>query len=320
MKMQELNSMTPLDVVKSIENRFYNLSYSEKALTALQEAVDDYDESIAAINILLTGDTGVGKTTIVKEFVRRNPPHWEKSDLGDIKISPVKFVTLGRNAAPRDTLARIAKSLGIAQYNTLSEKKLIPEIIDKIISHKVRNFVVDESHHLNQNRLDTKDDSRHIFKDISNHHPVGWTLVGMPGAEDAVKDELQLDSRFSNHIHIPHYDLVSKDNIQEFKRLLNSIDENSPFRNSGFSNPDYFVRLFIASRGILRTLLRIIAYAGKYARMRNSPTIEIQDFALSFNCHAGPSTKNMKNPFEQSFNTLVNSTVWQNTGLAKNGT
>ena len=308
---------TPREVLGHIRSQVFELSRTTNVVEAMQEILDDFDEIQPPGAIVLTAPSGAGKTTACKQLLYSNPEYWETVDGQQKLVRPVVFVTVPRSAKPRDTAARVARSLGIAGYRKMTEKTLTDAIIDAIEAQQVKVIIIDEAHHMNINRVNTADDVRHLFKDISNNVPICYIFAGIESAEDVVTGDDQLDSRFSSHLKIERFSLKSYADLREFRSLIQSIDSNSLLEYSDLDNLEMVARLFVASKGILRTLLRLVGYGAKYAVEDNSRIILPSHLAKAYERHGSPSSYDQWNPFSVPPAQLLKSDLLKRTILVK---
>lgn len=284
---------------------FHRLERSDMILESLQEALDTHSE-LNRVHLAVTGPPGTGKSAIAKHFAMANQGFWRKSDGDELITKPIIYVSLPRGASPAVTASRIARAIGLANYNSKTEKTLTHEILDAIQRHEIKMIIIDEAQHIRVSRIKPSDDVRHLLKDLDNEGKVNIAFFGTDGCEDVITMDDQLNTRFANHLKLEKFHLRDELNLKQFRSLLRKIDSSTPIAKSSLDSEVLTLSLFLASGGVLRTLLQIVGYSLKYAITDGSTKIRKKHFAQAYDKYKRPLPFVPFNPFEVSNNKLCN--------------
>ena len=127
----------------------------------------------------------------------------------------------------------------------------------------------------------------------------------------------QLNTRFAAHYKLEAFHLKDKSNLKEFRLLLKDIDMSTSLASSGLDSPTMTLSLFLASGGVLRTLLQIIGFALKYAIEDQARCIRKKDLAKAYKSFRRPESFISFNPFEASEKQICNNDEALKTILVK---
>jgi hypothetical protein len=295
---------------------FHSIQPSTEILDAMQEALDTHSR-LNRVHIVVTGPSGVGKSAIAEYFTASNAEFWKEKDGDQVLVKPVIYVRLPRGASPAITASRIARSIGLARYDSKTERVLTHEILDAIDLHEIKMIIIDEAQHIRVSRTKPSDDVRHFLKDLDNEGRVNIAFFGMSGCEEIIKMDSQLNTRFAAHYKLETFHLNKQANLDEFTKLLKDIDLSTSISYSGLNSPTMILSLFLASGGVLRTLLQIIGFALKYAIEDGAKKIRKKDLAKAYKRFRRPESFTSFNPFEATTEQLCNHSEALKTILVK---
>lgn len=228
-------------------------------------------------SILVTAETGMGKTKLIKEYLKKyNDVRIEQYDGGEKTIMPVLFASVPDDTGPRAAPMEILNALGDPLYNKGTRADLNIRFAKDARECGIELIVIDEF----QNAIETGTDKvvyrvAEWIKTIINKTNIPVVLLGMPWALDVVELNSQLESRFPIKHHIKMY---GKENFDEWRKFLKKIDNNLPFEeNSDLSQKELAFRLLAVSQGRIGILMkRVIRPAAHTALANDLSKIPIQ--------------------------------------------
>lgn len=251
----------------------------------IQEIIDDVKEKreLAKItgyeeqpdSILVTAETGMGKTKLIKEYLKKHPSFIERYDGGERTITPVLYVSVPDDTGSRAAPMEILNALGDPLYAKGTRGELNIRFGNQARDCGIELIIIDEF----QNAIETGTDKviykvADWVKTIINRTNIPVVLLGMPWALDVVELNSQLESRFPIKHHIKMY---GRENFKDWIKFLLKLDKKLPFESkSGLGEKKLAYRLLAASEGKIGYLMkRIIRPAAREAVRRELDSIPV---------------------------------------------
>lgn len=201
-------------------------------------------------NCLITGESGCGKSELVKRYVEKYP----RRELDEYTHVPVLYVKLRSPQTPKAFAQQILIALGDPQEGkgAKTREELYERIRILCVGCRVELVILDEVQTLIQNR--SKGVIASIsdwFKDLMNCTKVPVVLVGMPWCRGFVEENDQLDTRVGYRYYIETYKVSS--GFNQYIKFIELFSKNYKFDKSFYVNdPEFAYRLFAYSSGIVR--------------------------------------------------------------------
>lgn len=255
--------------------------------------------------LLVTGIPGVGKSEIIRMYMNDYP-----------RINTSEGVEVPAFAAivPKPTTIKsfgtsLLKSLGdpFAERGTTTE--ITTRLAKFIKDCKVKIIFLDEFQHIPESA--DPDIAADWLKVLIETTRVAVVLFGLPNAAEILEANEQLESRFSNRIYLEPFcwfdnnldKKVIEGKQKEFKRFLAAIDKELPFPElSDLDSDDIAPRIFYASDGVTRPMMRLIRRASYIALSEGRNSISLKDLETSYNLVLASRYSAKQNPFNRDFN------------------
>ncbi|WP_318425147.1 TniB family NTP-binding protein [Photobacterium leiognathi] len=253
--------------------------------------------------MIVVGDTGAGKTTLIEKYLAKNP----RSEKKDGSVIPILSTSLPPNATPITASEQLLSDLGdpLAFSRGSDPVKIAKEMSDLMKSCGVELIIIDEFQHM----IDRK--NRQILHSAADwlkmlivRSKIPVVLFGMPYSVVILEANNQLAGRFELQHTLGPFRLDSKDNRSHYKTFLTMLDQALPFKESSdLASPDMMKRIYAFSQGNLRRIRKLINRASKLAERDNSNTILMKHFS-----EAAPKVSNVackkQNPFQVKISKL----------------
>ena len=241
--------------------------------------------------MLLTGDTGVGKTSLLN--------YYKLIVSKELNNPPVLISRIPPKPDIESTILMLLKSLG--DFGTAYRRKdktasnLTPAFIKLLIKKKIELIIIDEFQELIENVSERKQgDIANKLKQISESSGVPIVLVGMPWTEEITEDP-QWASRLMFRKQLDYFKISKKEQRKEYTDFLVSLSRALPFEiktNLGFKK--YAFPLFSATCGEPRKIKNFIYFATKLALENNDNQLT----KVHFSQHYAMLHSDKTNPFE----------------------
>lgn len=292
-----------LNKIHTINNMFIPTTRLKKILDDIKyimymSSIENY--TCEPLCMLVTGETGTGKTEFIKQYQLRHPYIEEKEKT---KI-PVLVSLLPKARHPKPVVATLLRDLGDElQGKGGDTEALIYRLVTLSKATEVELIIIDEFQHA----IETKNnqvvyDIADLIKTLINKTKIPVILFGLPWSSYILDVNQQLARRFSIRNQLINYSLES---FSEFQKLLQKIEQKLPVRSQqNFWQIDLAFKLFAASKGNLSSLMNdLIKPAAINSIYDGTEIITLYHFATAFNQYL--SYKNEANPFLENINDII---------------
>lgn len=249
------------------KTKWFGYQTANDTLDRLEDLLT-YPKSDRMPNLLITGDTNNGKTSIIREFIKRYPAD-DNLDGGAVRV-PVFFM----QAPPIPDEGRFYDEileLLFAPYSSTDkigkkEKSALRYL--KIV--KARMLVIDEIHNLLAGPMNRQQAFLNAIKNLGNNLRIPIVGIGTKEAFRAIHTDKQLANRFKS-IYLPKWEYGT-----EYRRLLASFEYTLALKeSSGLSQPQMAKEILRMSEGVLGEISTIISEAAVKAVRANQESISL---------------------------------------------
>ncbi|WP_108126756.1 TniB family NTP-binding protein [Saccharospirillum mangrovi] len=219
--------------------------------------------------LLLTGESGSGKSAIAKHYLEKNPIVEEK----DRKHIPVLHYELRTISTPQEFIRSLLIAVGDPQqgqnarnYSTLYDRLLV---LLKVTG--VELLILDEVQVIIERRsAKVVTGIADLFKDLIKDTQIPIVFMGMPWSSHLVDSNQQLKGRISYRFSIPPYRISSKPFRDDYRRLLMMLSNAYEFdKKIALEETSISLRIFCATSGNLRATANLFRDALIMSEMKN---------------------------------------------------
>ena len=282
----------------SLRHHFILSPQAERALTRLAEVHGDTRRTGTSKGLVIQGPSGVGKSTLVKEYVRELES-LKKTEAGhrsvlivEIPSSPTK-----KNLA---TAMLAAMKDPYADSRTHSAETKFSRIILLLRSLAVEVVVLDEAQHLVDYKRNAAYEAADWIKSLMNETGITFVLVGLKRTEGLLWANEQLRRRFSATVDYNRFTLTEACWAQ-FATLLLGIRDLLPVASISFSDKKIIQRFYLASFGLIDYLIKILDRAVWLVQDRNFEGINLAVLSKAFKDEVWSAAPNERDPFSEEF-------------------
>ena len=245
---------------------------AERALGCLQEAFDQPPRKRRE-NVLLLGESGMGKTMLIEKFARANAV--PRDAVTGTHARPVLVVSAPPNPTEAELLDGVLEAVGApVEGHGRSGPRLRSVVMRLLRELGVRVLVIDE---INSVLAGTARQQRlflQLLRFLSNELGVALVCTGIPEARHVLLSDPQLRSRFSE-VELPRWRAG-----EELREFVNRLTWSLPLRApSPVDSPKLGALLVERSGGITLGICKALERAAIAAIRSGRECIELASFA-----------------------------------------
>jgi hypothetical protein len=268
---------------------------------------NDFDELRVNRNLqsdqqcmLLTGDTGVGKSHLINHYKKRT---LASQNYGRESM-PVLVSRISSGKGLDATLTQMLMDLELFASHQRKSRgyatDLRKKLVDNLIRANVELIIINEFQELIEFKtIQKRQLIANALKYISEEAKVPIVLVGMPWAEQ-IAEEPQWSSRLVRRRKLEYFSL--KNDRKYFLEYLGGLAKHMPFSEPPkLESLQFSIPLFAASRGENRILKHLLLEALKIALSNNSDTLNCEHLSEAYSqiFNIDVKDKESLNPFKQ---------------------
>jgi hypothetical protein len=274
-----------------IERPFIKSPFIEKILSTLDLLRDKKLRFGVASCLLLTGESGSGKSELAKHYVKNNP----LVETPERTFIPVLHFELKSVNTPEEFLKALLVAVGDPQMGLGANNKsdLYKRLVLLLILTRVELLILDEIQVIIEKRsAKVITGIADLFKDLIKDTGIPIVFMGMPWSEYLVDSNPQLKGRISYRYIIPPYRISKKEYLDDYRRLLKLASESYGFpKEFALEEKGMTLRIFGATDGNLRATSNLLADVYITSKMENKK-IGIELFAQVVNSYGVDESRN----------------------------
>ncbi|RLV60489.1 hypothetical protein D5018_06770 [Parashewanella curva] len=268
----------------------------EKTLIALKD-IREYSKihnyRVPPKCMLLTGETGVGKTFFIEQYLESHPSYDVSCDDGEKTIVPVLYCQLPKAKHPKPVVSQLLSKLGDPLKRPKGDvRELTQSLVYLLKEVKTELIIVDEVQHaIETTNKNVIQEIGEWFKILINESRIPIVLVGVPWAKPVIDVNAQLRRRVRYHFELSNYTLK---NFNKFQMFLQNVQKKLPLNvYRTLWEVEMAFRLFAASHGNISELMDgTIIPACENAILQGKSVVEESNFIEAVNENANFKEKN----------------------------
>ncbi len=234
-------------------------------------------ENGSACCYLLTGESGWGKSTLLRNFANRHKAQF----LPLVTIRPVLYVELKGTAKRKEVAERLLNALGAVYSPNASERALTQMVLHHLRGQKVQVVVLDEAQtFVDQETLKFGYASAEWLKGLLNAGVCAFVFAGMPAARAIYELDEQFQKRSFGSRELVAFDRHREDDVEDFRDILVHLLSNCPLPHDLDGNEAELVLAFFAvTHGRVGILVDFLVKACIYAAEDGREKLDIEGLA-----------------------------------------
>ncbi len=253
------------------EDRWIGYERAQKIMAILEDLLKQ-PKRIRPLSLLLIGEPNNGKTTIIKEFVKKHYVVSERDPMTDFLevTKPVISVDSPPTADEKALYMALLDHYFVPYRRTDSKANLRSQLLYLLRKFNTKVLVIDEIHNLLSGSMMKQREVMNAIKNLTNELSISIVGVGTKDAVQVLHTDPQHASRF-DVAELPNWELDL-----DFRNLLLSYEYLLPLKKaSNLSEKESGTLLYDISRGNLGDLNRLLVECAKEAILTGKETISL---------------------------------------------
>jgi len=251
------------------EEKWLGYTLAKEILEKMQTLMD-YPRKSRMPSMLLIGETNNGKTSILKRFMKKNPPI-RNNEAVETTIIPVISIQAPPGGSLNELYTNILNQFAVPFKNTdkIAKKQQQVEYYFGLCQLKI--LIIDEVHNILSGPVAKQTTFMNTLKTLSNDLQISIILAGIKDALYATNTNTQISNRFK-----PVF-LTKWQYDREYLSLLTSIEMTLPLKKpSGIANDVKIAQSILdLSEGYIGEMFDLITLASELAIENDSEKITI---------------------------------------------
>lgn len=238
---------------------------AQKVLNIMQSLISK-PKTIRPIGLLLTADSGNGKTSILQEFCRSHP----RGRTEDYEVYSVISVETPPTAGEKRLLGAMLQSLGLQRWYTGDTDTRLAAVQQMLEQCDVKMIIVDEIHNMLVGEKFLRE-SLNVIKHLSNRLGLPMVLAGTRRAEEVFQYDPQLSSRF-RRVALPLWS-----DGREYRQFLAQLESTLPLPDRSVLYEKEKAKLLLRlSGGVLGDIVTLTKEAAIISIKNKSKNITVE--------------------------------------------
>lgn len=296
-KKIDYSKMSQKDKVRLTENIVIESPQFNRIIAKIKECQERSKYTTEPRCLLVTSDTGYGKTTLAKFYCKDFPQATE----GEGVVIKVLRSSIPSSASIKGMASWLLKDMGDPMPDRGTTSSITMRLCKLIKACRVELIILDEFQHLiDRDTEQVLTSSADWLKSILNETGVPIVLMGMPWSVrilEAVGND-QLKRRFAPRMELKPFGWSTPAEQKEFTKFLIVLEEALPLREgSNLYSGDMPFRLFCATQGVMANIKRLVSRAVERALERGLENINIDLLAFAYDEELALGAPGSINPF-----------------------
>jgi hypothetical protein len=253
--------------------------------------------------VFLSGLTGVGKTTLLKDYAESYP----RKRIKGYTIVPILYFKVPVGATPKSVASQALYELGDPNFERGTLVQITARLLNFVKACKVEMIIIDEFQHLiDRETSNVLKNASDWVKTFMEEAGIPVVICGMPESKGIFEWNSQIDRRFCIRHTLEAFNYSTKEDQIEFRTFLKSVDKELPFDEQSYlADPQISEKFYYATNGIPFYIMKILEEATIWAAKNGSDKLTEFDFQMGYKAVTISQRPYTTNPFNNpSFNLL----------------
>lgn len=298
MKMQS-KKMKYYSHIAKVQNLFIQHPSAVRCLKKLREGYDYRNCTGNPKNFVLTGSTGVGKTTVRRQLEAELLPKHKEDRIEHPSIS----ITIPSKPTIKNMAEEILLAMGDENFAKGGSVDKTNRIFHAVEALDIKMFIFDEMQHFvdggNKNAPRDVADWLKVLIDTSK---VSTVLMGTKPVLEIIQSNDQIRRRFSTVLEIKPFSIDDLASAQEFAAIVKQIDQSLGLPNAiDYQDIQLIESMHFATNGIMDYIVKLMVQAYELAREAGKTQITRALLEEAFTESIWVEGVGKMNPFHKQF-------------------
>jgi len=231
-----------------------------------------------APGMLLKGQSGAGKSSIIEWFLKRNPMYEEDKKF----VQPVVRASVPPKPDVSSLGQEILNGLGDPYSDSSTKESRRRRIYTLMKNLGVKLLILDEVQHFVDHGGASALEVTNWFKMLVSETQIPVVLVGLPRSEDLLTRNEQMARRFPMRCYLEPFHHRSDYAFHEFRGVLSALQKRITVPCIPLHHPDVADRLLMATHGLMGHIISLLDAAVDTANYQGCE-IDLSILAIAFN-------------------------------------
>lgn len=287
------------NALQAFDNEYVNFSSFGKIIAEMEQMLDLSRNTGMVRNLLVTGESGCGKTSLARAFKMQHP----KAHFAEQTVTPVLLVEV----PSLGTVGAVAQAILRALGDPYPEKGRVADqtarIETLIRSCKTEMLILDEAQHIyDRGQRKTQYATADWIKTLINSIEIPVVLFGIPRLENLLEVNVQLRRRFAAPMELSIGNPGDIEFLDANFDVINALAPTLPIPLSlrKITPADLTQRIYFATDGRVGYLKRLLSIALQAAWENEDDEINLDTLEHAFT-HLWREGVGSLNPFNHDF-------------------
>lgn len=292
-------NQSSITITRAIRRCFARFPHVESTLAHLKRLFDYSCDGEEPEHLLVIGESGVGKSTLLQHFANLHP-RIEHEEFTEV---PVLYAKVPAQCTIKKLARCMLQVLGSPFWDKGDEGALTYQLVTLIKNCRVRMVILDEVNHLVERGGEkTHHNIADWIKTLSEDTNVSYVLAGIPRSERLLQKNDQLRGRFREVISIERFSFKNDNSKKLVQRALLAFETLlKDLPRISLSDAVMAQRIVYATDGRLRDIRRLLVRAVELAFVKTSPELTKTELSRAFTSVIFRGAPETRNPFSDNF-------------------
>lgn len=291
----DYTKMPAAERIRLIEQIYISYPRLDAVMRTMEHCHQFSKVSAEPTNMLVVGETGMGKTTAIKRYGQKFPRRETRNGTMVIVLTasvPVPATVKSLVTHLLDKLGDPMADRGTVVNQTQRLQKLLKACgVELILLDEFQHFIERDSLKVLKNVADW-------LKVLLNETGIPIVLIGLPSSDQVLEANPQLKRRFSLRASLEPFDWETPEQQRDLRKFLKVLDEKLPLlKRSHLADEETAYRFFCATGGVIAHLMQLTRRAAALAVARSMARLDLDVLAEAYDELLALTNTKMNNPF-----------------------